>query len=178
MSSCKSDFSNSIDACSSFRKVSKDFVITIADNTWTNELTIKGWTYGQNANKPNAKATFGTVNYTYSESKDGTYTSTVPTKAGTYYAKAEVIGFFVKLFVAYKIVAIPVKNIIKQFLRSLICLLLAVSLGACMQLFLPNGNLYSFCSVVICFILAVLVVFVVVLSQSERKIIINKIINK
>ena len=91
---------------------------------------------------------------------------------------AEVIGFFVKLFVAYKIVAIPVKNIIKQFLRSLICLLLAVSLGACMQLFLPNGNLYSFCSVVICFILAVLVVFVVVLSQSERKIIINKIINK
>lgn len=91
---------------------------------------------------------------------------------------AEVIGFFVKLFVAYKIVAIPVKNIIKQFLRNLICLLLAVSLGACMQLFLPNGNLYSFCSVVICFILAVLVVFVIVLSQSERKIIINKILNK
>ena len=72
--------------------VSKDFVITIADNTWTNELTIKGWTYGQNANKPNAKATFGTVNYTYSESKDGTYVDTVPTNAGTYYVKAEVIG--------------------------------------------------------------------------------------
>ena len=67
-------------------------MITIADNTWTNELTIKGWTYGQNVNKPNAKATFGTVKYTYCESKDGTYVDTVPTKAGTYYVKAEVIG--------------------------------------------------------------------------------------
>ena len=72
--------------------VSKDFVITIADNTWTTPLTINGWTYGQNSNIPSASAAFGTVKYTYSESKDGTYVDTVPTNAGTYYVKAEVIG--------------------------------------------------------------------------------------
>ena len=72
--------------------VSKDFVITIADNTWIDVLSINGWTYGEKANKPNASATFGTVKYTYSESKDGTYTSTIPTNAGSYYVKAEVIG--------------------------------------------------------------------------------------
>ena len=72
--------------------VSKDFVITIADNTWTTPLTINGWTYGEKANKPNAKATFGTVNYTYSESGNGTYVDAVPTNAGKYYVKAEVIG--------------------------------------------------------------------------------------
>ena len=70
----------------------KEFTISKADNTWTDELTINGWTYGETANKPNASATFGTVKYTYSESKDGTYTSTIPTNAGIYYAKAEVIG--------------------------------------------------------------------------------------
>ena len=72
--------------------VSKDFVITIADNTWIDVLSINGWTYGEKANKPNASATFGTVKYTYSESKDGTYTSTIPTNAGSYYVKAEVEG--------------------------------------------------------------------------------------
>ena len=72
--------------------VSKDFVITIADNTWANKLTINGWTYGETANKPSASSTFGTVEYTYSESKDDTYTSTVPTNAGTYYVKATVDG--------------------------------------------------------------------------------------
>ena len=72
--------------------VSKDFVITIADNTWIDELTINGWTYGQTANKPSASSTFGTVNYTYSESIDGTYVDTVPTNAGTYYVKATVEG--------------------------------------------------------------------------------------
>ena len=70
----------------------KEFTISQADNTWTNELTINGWTYGETANKPSASSTFGTVKYTYSESKDGAYTSTVPTNAGTYYVKAEVIG--------------------------------------------------------------------------------------
>ncbi len=72
--------------------VSKGFVITIADNTWVDELTINGWTYGQTANKPSAKAKFGDVTYTYSNKENGTYTSAVPTNAGTYYVKAEVIG--------------------------------------------------------------------------------------
>ena len=72
--------------------VSKDFVITIADNTWTNELTIKGWTYGQNPNTPTAKSKFGDVVFSYSDKKDGAYTSTKPTNAGTYYVKATVDG--------------------------------------------------------------------------------------
>lgn len=70
----------------------KEFTISKADNTWIDELTISGWTYGEKANKPNASSAFGTVKYTYSESKDGTYVDTVPTNAGTYYVKAEVIG--------------------------------------------------------------------------------------
>lgn len=72
--------------------VSKGFVITIADNTWIDELTINGWTYGQTANKPSAKAKFGDVTYTYSNKENGTYTSAVPTNAGTYYVKATVEG--------------------------------------------------------------------------------------
>ena len=70
----------------------KEFTISKADNTWIDELTINGWTYGQTANKPSAKAKFGDVTYTYSNKENGTYTSAVPTKAGTYYVKAEVIG--------------------------------------------------------------------------------------
>ena len=70
----------------------KIFTISKADNTWIDELTINGWTYGQTANKPSASSTFGTVNYTYSESIDGTYVDTVPTNAGTYYVKATVEG--------------------------------------------------------------------------------------
>lgn len=70
----------------------KEFTISQADNTWADELTITGWTYGQTPNKPSASSTFGTAKYTYSESENGSYVDTVPTKAGTYYVKAEVIG--------------------------------------------------------------------------------------
>ena len=89
---------------------------------------------------------------------------------------AEGIGFFIKLFIAYKIAAVPVKEIVIQFFHSLVCLLMAVSLGFCVKSFLPNGNLYSFCSVGICFIFAISAVFVVMLNKSERKNIINKIL--
>ena len=70
----------------------KEFTISKADNTWTNELTINGWVYGQTSNTPSASSTFGTAKYTYSESENGSYVDTVPTKAGTYYVKAEVEG--------------------------------------------------------------------------------------
>ena len=61
-------------------------------NAWEKELAITGWTYGQNPNTPTAKSKFGDVVFSYSDKKDGTYTSTVPTNAGTYYVKAEVAG--------------------------------------------------------------------------------------
>ncbi len=59
-------------------------------NSWTEELTIQGWKYGENANHPSAKAKFGTVTYTYSSEENGVYTIDVPTNVGTHYVKATV----------------------------------------------------------------------------------------
>ncbi len=49
-----------------------------------------GWTYGDTPATHTAAATFGTPTITYSETIDGTYAATKPTKAGTYWVKAEV----------------------------------------------------------------------------------------
>ncbi|WP_049945605.1 MBG domain-containing protein [Candidatus Stoquefichus massiliensis] len=68
----------------------KEFTISQADNSWTDNLAITGWTYGATANEPTATATFGSVSYIYSDKEDGTYTDTVPTNAGTWYVKAKV----------------------------------------------------------------------------------------
>ena len=59
-------------------------------NEFTQPLTITGWTYGETANKPTAKAKYGTIKYTYSTAADGEYSEIVPTDAGTYYVKATV----------------------------------------------------------------------------------------
>ena len=59
-------------------------------NEFTQPLAITGWTYGETANKPTAKAKYGTIKYTYSNTADGTYTEEVPTEAGTHYVKATV----------------------------------------------------------------------------------------
>ncbi len=68
------------------------FEITQAKNSWTNELAIKYWKENEKANKPTATAKFGDAVFTYSDSENGTYTSEVPTKAGTWYVKATVTG--------------------------------------------------------------------------------------
>ena len=72
--------------------IEKEFSISTADNKWTKELSIKDWTYGETASAPSAAAKYGDVVYTYSNSKDGTYTSDVPVNAGTWYVKASVAG--------------------------------------------------------------------------------------
>ena len=72
--------------------IEKEFSISMADNKWTKELSIKDWTYGETASAPSAAAKYGDVVYTYSDSKDGTYTSDVPVNAGTWYVKASVAG--------------------------------------------------------------------------------------
>ena len=72
--------------------IEKEFSISMADNEWTKKLSIKGWTYGEKPSVPSATAKYGDVVYTYSDSKDGTYTSEVPKNAGTYYVKASVAG--------------------------------------------------------------------------------------
>ena len=68
-----------------------EFKISQADNSWTSALTIDDWMYGKTASTPSAKPDFGSVTYTYSDSKTGTFKSDVPTNAGTWYVKASVI---------------------------------------------------------------------------------------
>ncbi len=62
----------------------------MAENSWTQELNIADWTYGETPNAPAAAAKYGTPSFTYSNEKDGTYTADVPQAAGTYYVKATV----------------------------------------------------------------------------------------
>ena len=69
-----------------------EFVISKATNAWTEELSITGWTYNENANVPTATAQFGDVVFSYSSEENGTYTNEVPKNAGTYYVKASVAG--------------------------------------------------------------------------------------
>ena len=71
--------------------VTVTFTITQAENKFTAQPVINGWTYSEDANKPyGAEALFGTetIVYMYSAAADGEYTTTVPTEAGTYYVKA------------------------------------------------------------------------------------------
>ena len=55
-------------------------------------VSISGWTYGDTANEPTVSGNpgNGTVTYTYSDAQNGTYTSVMPTEAGTYWVKATV----------------------------------------------------------------------------------------
>ena len=80
------DFYNEADS----KKV--EFTISQAVNSWTDSLSIKGWTYDEKANSPTATAKFGDVKFSYSDSRDGIYSDKVPTDAGTWYVKATVTG--------------------------------------------------------------------------------------
>ena len=70
----------------------KEFKISQATNEWKDELLIDGWTYGETPKEPTASAQFGDVEFSYSNSEDGEFSTTVPTTAGTWYVKAEVVG--------------------------------------------------------------------------------------
>lgn len=59
-------------------------------NAWLEPLTMEDWTYGEPAHTPHADAQYGQPTYLYSDSPDGTFTSDVPTDAGTWYVKATV----------------------------------------------------------------------------------------
>lgn len=59
-------------------------------NSWTQELNISDWTYGESPSVPTAISKYGTPSFTYSTERDGTYTNEVPKNAGTYYVKATV----------------------------------------------------------------------------------------
>lgn len=66
-----------------------EFRISRAANSWTTDPSIPDITYGQKP-EPKASAKDGEVYFEYSTQKDGDYTSTVPTDAGTYYVIAAV----------------------------------------------------------------------------------------
>lgn len=67
-----------------------EFNISKLSNEWVDNLSIIGWTYGEQGNTPKAVSKYGVVKYTYSDKVDGTYKETVPTNAGTWYVKATV----------------------------------------------------------------------------------------
>ena len=54
------------------------------------DFELDDFVFGETVNISNATTSFGEIEYTYSTSIDGEYTSTKPTNAGTYYVKAEV----------------------------------------------------------------------------------------
>lgn len=62
--------------------------VSAGKNTWIEPLTIKDWTYGQTPSVPEAKAEHGTVTFTYSSDRDGTFTEQLPDHAGTWYVRA------------------------------------------------------------------------------------------
>ena len=69
-----------------------EFTISKAQNEWTVNPAINNWTSDQTPPKPVGKAKFGTVSFSYSDKKDGTYTETPPTSSGSWYMKAIVAG--------------------------------------------------------------------------------------
>lgn len=72
------------------------WTITRAVNSWTEELSIVGWTYGQAPSAPAAASMYGEVVFTYYQFVDGEYVAVEApgylTGAGTYYVTAQVAG--------------------------------------------------------------------------------------
>ncbi|MCR0265574.1 MBG domain-containing protein [[Clostridium] innocuum] len=65
-------------------------IVSAAANSWTVEPAIENWTYNETASIPTADAAYGDVVFSYSDTKNGTYTADRPTTAGTWYMKASV----------------------------------------------------------------------------------------
>lgn len=77
-------------------EVIKDIEVKVnvvqATNQWIIEPSIQGWLHGVENNEPIAESEFGEVVFMYSNTKNGTYTNTVPTEVGKWYMKATVEG--------------------------------------------------------------------------------------
>lgn len=66
------------------------FTVNAATDNTVSTPVLNGWVFGGTANTPSATAKYGTPVFTYSNSENGTYTSTAPTNAGTWFVKAAV----------------------------------------------------------------------------------------
>ena len=69
-----------------------EVTVARAENQWTAEPAITGWTYGETANTPTGEARIGTVKVDYRRADGSTYNTTVPTAAGDYMARFTVEG--------------------------------------------------------------------------------------
>ena len=58
--------------------------ITTGANYFTVVPSINNWTYGETAAVPTAESAYGTVEFVYSSTKNGTYTAQKPSDAGFY----------------------------------------------------------------------------------------------
>ena len=72
--------------------ITVDFNISAAENSWTAEPSITGWTYGESANAPSYGAKFGDVKIEYKKASepDSAYTIAVPANAGDYNVRLSV----------------------------------------------------------------------------------------
>lgn len=72
--------------------ITVDFNISAAENKWTAEPSMTGWTYGENANAPVYGAKFGDVKIEYKKASepDSDYTIAVPANAGDYNVRLSV----------------------------------------------------------------------------------------
>ena len=65
------------------------YAIQRAQIAFTDGIEIEGWIYGQGANTPTVGTNFlCNITFVYATAIDGTYATTVPSTAGTYYVKA------------------------------------------------------------------------------------------
>ena len=73
-------------------EITVDFNISAAENKWTAEPSITGWTYGENANAPSYGVKFGNVKIEYKKASepDSAYTIAVPANAGDYNVRLSV----------------------------------------------------------------------------------------
>ena len=72
--------------------ITVDFNISAAENKWTAEPSITGWTYGESANAPSYGAKFGDVKIEYKKASDAdsAYSASVPANAGNYNVRLSV----------------------------------------------------------------------------------------
>ncbi len=69
------------------------FVIAQAQNSWTVQPAIEGWRVEdapEGVSTPVGTAAFGSVVFTYSNAREGTYTEQIPNEVGDYFMKATV----------------------------------------------------------------------------------------
>lgn len=95
--------------------IKKELTVTVSkhQNTWIEEPTISSYTYGETV-LPTGSSQYGYIEWSYSQSVDGPFTSTQPTQAGKWYVKAHVNGTYDYTSLD-KIIPFEIKKAIPQY---------------------------------------------------------------